>query len=381
MDALAPVAPKCEMAWTDKAEAMVIVSGPWTIAHARAAEDAIDRVKVASQDIFTFDLSGITAIDTAGAWLIHRMRARLEFQGRRALLVGAGERASFLFREIEEHVPRPYEPPRRGNLIFHWLETVGRGAAQIYGDAVAVLSILGAFAVGLANTLLRPHRLRGKSILSNFDRACRSAVPIVALMSFLIGLIVAQQGGFYLRQFGADVFVVDLIGVLVLRELGVLLTAIMIAGRSGSAFTAEIGAMKMQEEIDALRVIGLEPLEVLVLPKLMALMLALPALAFIANIAALLGAMVISWTYLGITPVAFMVRLHEAVSPHELYVGLIKAPFFAIIIGLIACMEGLKVGGSAESLGLRTTNSVVKAIFMVIVADGVFAVFFAAIGV
>jgi phospholipid/cholesterol/gamma-HCH transport system permease protein len=203
----------------------------------------------------------------------------------------------------------------------------------------------------------------------------------VALMSFLIGLIVAQQGGFYLRQFGAGVFVVDLIGVLVLRELGVLLTAIMIAGRSGSAFTAEIGAMKMQEEIDALRVIGLEPLEVLVLPKMMALILALPVLTFIADISALLGAILISWTYLGITPVNFIARLHEAVSPHELYIGLIKAPFFAIIIGLIACMEGLKVGGSAESLGLRTTNSVVKAIFMVIVVDGVFAIFFASIGV
>jgi phospholipid/cholesterol/gamma-HCH transport system permease protein len=381
MDAVAPKAPTCTLAWRNEDEAMVVVGGPWAIAHARAAETASEAIAFPTESIITFDLSAITAIDTAGAWLIHRMRARLEFQGRQAVLIGKGERAAFLFEEIEEHVPRPYEPPRRGMLVLVWLEETGRWATEIVRDAAGVLSILGAFAIGLFNVLIRPHRLRGISILSNFDRACRQAVPIVALMSVLIGLIVAQQGGFYLRQFGAGVFVVDLIGVLVLRELGVLLTAIMIAGRSGSAFTAEIGAMKMQEEIDALRVIGLEPLEVLVLPKMMALILALPVLTFIADISALLGAILISWTYLGITPVNFIARLHEAVSPHELYIGLIKAPFFAIIIGLIACMEGLKVGGSAESLGLRTTNSVVKAIFMVIVVDGVFAIFFASIGV
>jgi phospholipid/cholesterol/gamma-HCH transport system permease protein len=206
------------------------------------------------------------------------------------------------------------------------------------------------------------------------------AIPVILLMSTIVGAIVAQQGAFQLRYFGADLFVVDLVGILVLREMGVLLTAIMIAGRSGSAITAEIGSMKMREEVDALTVIGLNPVGVLVFPRLVALVIAMPCLTIISNFAALGGAIVISYYYSGIDPSQFVDRLRQAIDLSTIFAGLIKAPFMALIIGIVGSVEGLKVGGSAESLGRHVTASVVKAIFVVIMIDGMFAIFYAAIG-
>ncbi len=205
------------------------------------------------------------------------------------------------------------------------------------------------------------------------------AVPIVALMSFLIGGVVAQQGAFQLQFFGATIFTVDLVGILSLREVAPLLTAIMVAGRTGSAITAELGSMRMREEIDALRVMGLDPVNVLVLPRVLALIIVLPLLCFLADLSTLFGAMLTLWFYVDIPPVSFIQRLQDAVDFSTLFSGLLKAPFMALIIGLIACTEGMSVEGSAESLGRHTTASVVKAIFMVIVVDGIFAMFYAAI--
>jgi phospholipid/cholesterol/gamma-HCH transport system permease protein len=205
-------------------------------------------------------------------------------------------------------------------------------------------------------------------------------MPIMLLISFLIGAILAQQGIFHFRKFGADVYVVDLVGILILREIGVLLIAIMVAGRSGSSYTAELGSMKMREEIDALRTMGLDPVEVLMVPRVLALVVALPMLAFFGSLAALYGGGLITWLYGGMSPDIFIARLQEAVSVTHFKVGIIKAPFMALVIGIIACAEGLRVKGSAESLGLQTTTSVVKSIFLVIVLDGLFAVFFASIG-
>jgi phospholipid/cholesterol/gamma-HCH transport system permease protein len=206
------------------------------------------------------------------------------------------------------------------------------------------------------------------------------AIPIIFLITFLIGCIIAQQGFFHFRKFSADAYVVDMVGILVLREIGVLIVSIMVAGRSGSAYTAELGSMKMREEIDALRMMGFDPVEVLILPRAVALVIALPILAFLGAIAALFGGGLIARLYGGMSPEIFIARLHEAVSVTHFEVGMIKAPFMALVIGLVACSEGLRVKGSAESLGLRTTNSVVKSIFLVIVLDGIFAMFFASIG-
>jgi phospholipid/cholesterol/gamma-HCH transport system permease protein len=216
-------------------------------------------------------------------------------------------------------------------------------------------------------------------VINQLEQIAYKGVPIIVLISFLVGCIVSQQGIFQLVKFGATPFVIDLIGILVLRELGVLLTSIMVAGRSGSAFTAEIGSMKMREEIDALRVMGLDPMEVLIVPRIMALVIGLPLLTFIASIAALVGGGVTTWIYGDISPDVFLTRLRAAVGLNTFLVGLIKAPFMALIIGIIATLEGLAVQGSAESLGRHVTSSVVKAIFMVIVLDGLFAMFFAAI--
>ncbi len=202
----------------------------------------------------------------------------------------------------------------------------------------------------------------------------------MVLITFLIGGIIAQQGIFHFRKFGADSYVVDLVGILVLREIGVLIIAIMVAGRSGSSYTAEIGSMKMREEIDALRTMGLDPVEVLLLPRVVALIIALPILTFIGSMAALYGGGVVAWAYGGMSPAIFIARLKEAISVTHFEVGIIKAPFMALVIGVVACAEGLAVKGSAESLGLQTTASVVKSIFLVIVLDGFFAIFFASIG-
>jgi phospholipid/cholesterol/gamma-HCH transport system permease protein len=226
---------------------------------------------------------------------------------------------------------------------------------------------------------MRPRRFRPSAVVNQLEHIAYRGVPIIVLISFLVGCIVAQQGIFQLVRFGATAFVIDLIGILVLRELAVLLTSIMVAGRSGSAFTAEIGSMKMREEIDALRVMGLDPMEVLILPRILALVIGLPILTFISSIAALAGGGVTAWVYGDISIDVFLSRLKEAVGINTFLVGLIKAPFMALVIGIIATLEGLAVEGSAESLGRHVTSSVVKAIFMVIVLDGLFAVFFAAI--
>jgi len=362
-------------------EARLIARGAWLLATGRAAERLIDAVKLKPKRRVVMDLSRVVALDTAGAWLLHRLRAAVEFEGARVELTGLPEYRRQLIEEVEGHVPVPWAPERRPFSMSRVPEAVGRRSVMILGDLVDVLNVLGAFTAGLAQCIVQPRRLRITSIVANFDATGLGAVPIMMLMSFLIGAIIAQQGAFYLRQFGAEVFVVDLVGVLVLREIGVILTAIMFAGRSGSAFTAEIGSMKMREEIDALNVIGMSPMEVLILPRLIALMIALPVLTFISDLAALAGAAMVALTYVGMPLDTFLQQLQDAITVNTLMVGIVKAPFMALIIGLVACVEGMKVEGSAESLGRQTTTSVVKAIFMVIVVDGVFAIFFAAIDV
>jgi phospholipid/cholesterol/gamma-HCH transport system permease protein len=214
----------------------------------------------------------------------------------------------------------------------------------------------------------------------HLDRVCWHAVPIVLLITFLIGGIIAQQGFFHFRKFGADEYVVDMVGILVLREIGVLIVAIMVAGRSGSAYTAELGSMKMREEIDALRTMGLDPIEVLILPRVLALVCAMPILTFLGSMAALYGGGIVAWLYAGMSPEIFIARIKEAVSIDHFKVGMIKAPFMALVIGAVSCAEGFKVKGSSESLGVQTTASVVRSIFLVIVLDGLFAIFFASIG-
>ena len=326
------------------------------------------------------DLAGVSNFDTAGAWLVRKTMAAARLAGAEARVAGASKPVATLIAGIPDMVDRAAsEPAERPPLFERLFAPVGKAMYELADDLVASLYILGSAVRGAQLKLDRSSGISPAAIVTQMDHMGVRAVPIIMLMSFLIGAIIAQQGAFQLRYFGAEVFVVDLVGILQLREIGVLLTAIMIAGRSGSAITAEIGSMKMREEVDALKVMGLNPVGVLVFPRLVALTVVLPLLTVVANFAALTGAAAVSWTYSGITPDVFITRLREAIDMSTVTSGMIKAPFMALIIGIVAAVEGMKVGGSAESLGRRVTASVVKAIFVVILVDGLFAMFFAAI--
>jgi phospholipid/cholesterol/gamma-HCH transport system permease protein len=359
-----------------------VLTGVWTtrtVAHVDAAVRKIE--KDSSVKGLGVDLSNVDRIDTAGAWLIERLLAALRARGAQPTIAGASEAVKILLGAVEEASIRDGDsaPEPRPNIVLRALEGLGRQIYALAGDATAAMYILGATIRGAQMKTGRGHAVNLAAIVNQIDRMGVGALPVVILMSTIVGAIVAQQGAFQLRYFGAEIFVVDLVGILVLREMGVLLTAIMIAGRSGSAITAEIGSMKMREEVDALTVIGLNPVGVLVFPRLVALVIAVPCLTIAANFAALGGAIAISYFYSNISPAAFIDRLRASIDLSTIFAGLIKAPFMAMIIGIIGSVEGLKVGGSAESLGLHVTASVVKSIFIVILVDGMFAIFYAAI--
>ena len=324
------------------------------------------------------DLAGVERLDTAGAWVIGRSRAKLREAGRLAEFARARPEFQTLLEAAHFRV-FPVEHKRNLHPVVHFLEEIGAGVAGAGRDLVGAVAFLGEVIAGFGRLIIHPARIRPKSIVTHIENFAFRSVPIIALINFLVGCIVAQQGIFQLRRFGAATFAVDLIGILVLRELAVLLTSIMVAGRTGSAITAEIGSMKMREEIDALRVMGLDPIEVLIVPRIIALIIALPLLTFIADMASVFGGLLVAWVYEGISPQVYLGRLQSAIALHTFLVGLIKAPFMALVIGLIASVEGFAVEGSAESLGRRVTDSVVKSIFMVIVVDGLFAMFFAAV--
>ncbi|MBL0404636.1 MlaE family lipid ABC transporter permease subunit [Microvirga aerilata] len=354
------------------------LAGHWTAQHARRVESLAGEIAAeAGRHSTVIDLAGVERLDTLGAWILDRTRHELGAGGSADLVNATDEQRILLgeaaYRDFDKR-PKP-----RHSRFVDLLVDVGQSVAGAGRDMVGGVGFLGELMSALVRVILHPRRFRGTAVINQLEQIAYKGVPIIVLISFLVGCIVSQQGIFQLVKFGATPFVIDLIGILVLRELGVLLTSIMVAGRSGSAFTAEIGSMKMREEIDALRVMGLDPMEVLIVPRIMALIIGLPLLTFIASIAALVGGGVTTWIYGDISPDVFLTRLRAAVGLNTFLVGLIKAPFMALIIGIIATLEGLAVQGSAESLGRHVTSSVVKAIFMVIVLDGLFAMFFAAI--
>jgi phospholipid/cholesterol/gamma-HCH transport system permease protein len=357
-------------------------SGSWTAVHAATLESLINYIsnRVQQTQSLKIDMVDVRELDTLGAWLLEKISRRASESGHPATVVGVAGRYQGLIDDVRRvNRRKPLSPPIQ-NPILARLEALGRSTFNAAEDISVFLQMLGALGSACFGVLRRPGSLRLKSLVYHLHQVGWQAIPIIALVTFLIGAIIAQQGIFHFRKFGAESYVVDLVGILVLREIGVLIVAIMVAGRSGSAYTAELGSMKMREEIDALTTMGLDPVEVLILPRIVALVLALPILAFIGSIAALYGGGLVAWFYGGMSPAIYIARLHEAVSVTHFEVGMIKAPFMALVIGIVACSEGLRVKGSAESLGKQTTISVVKSIFLVIVLDGAFAVFFASIG-
>ena len=359
----------------------VALSGVWTTRSVHLVDKELRALERRPGGGAMFiDIAGISRMDTAGAWLIERLAAARRATGAQAEISGASAAAEILLPAVRAALNQPQESrEQRPSIVIRWLESIGRATMGGWRDFLYGMDMLGASIRGAQMKLGRGHAVNPAAIFHQIDRMGVGAIPVVMLISAIVGAIVAQQGAYQLRWFGAEIFIVDLIGILSLRELGVLLTAIMVAGRSGSAITAEIGSMKMREEVDALKVIGLNPVGVLVFPRLVALVIAVPCLTVIANASALGGGMLVSWFYSGIAPETFIDRLHASIDLSTIFAGLIKAPFMAIVIGIVASVEGMKVSGSAESLGAHVTASVVKSIFVVIVLDGIFAMFYVAI--
>ncbi|RDC75185.1 MlaE family lipid ABC transporter permease subunit [Rhodovulum sp. 12E13] len=326
------------------------------------------------------DLSGAGRIDTSVAWALLSTADRMEDGGGQLAIVGANDSVARILETVRQAMPVPATeaPGRRG--FAAWLERVGREVVDTAQAAAAFTGVLGLFVARLARCVIRPRELRLTALVHHCQDAGVRAVPIVALMAFLIGIVLAFQGAAQLRPFGAEVFVVELISISILRELGILLTAIIVAGRTASSYTAAIGSMKMRQEIDAMRTLGIDPGQALIVPRILALVLMLPILGLVANLAGLFGGGLMAWLELGISPAMFVTRLAEGTDVSNLTVGMIKAPVFAVLIGVIGCEAGLRVGDTAESLGRMTSAAVVAAIFAVIVADALFSIFFEQVG-
>lgn len=367
------------------------LSGDWTLPHAAALLPQLNGLALArladahlqkgGEPIALLDTAGLGRLDTAGAVLLQRLQNQLADRGfsidwpaarpeHRALLqyaAGAGESVVVW--------------PRTGSGFTGFLIFLGWQATFVAREARRFTSFIGQVTETMVRMAFTPQRIRFTAMVYHMEQAGLRALPIVGLMSFLIGMVMAYQGASQLQKFGAEIFVVDLIGISVLRELGVLLTAILIAGRSGSAFTAQIGTMKVNEEIAAMRTLGLDPVVVLVLPRMFALVLTMPLLTFFADLMGLLGGALMAWNSLDISLFTFFRRLHDVIGPRTFIIGMVKAPVFAALIALVGCYEGLRVKRDAESVGRLTTRSVVQSIFLVILFDALFSILFNILGI
>ena len=347
------------------------LAGALTITRAGTTAREID----AQPDPLVIDVSGVDRIDTVGAWLLYRTE-----RDRGARIVGADERVKELLEQVAE-ADRPARifPEESGGFV-RVLSELGEWVAEAGRTLLGLLAFFGATLIGFAALVRRPKKFRLNSVVQRFDVVGVRALGIIGLMSFLIGVVIAQQGSVQLEQFGAEIYTINLIGRITVRELGTLMTAIMVAGRSGSAFAAQLGTMKITEEIDAMRTIGVSPIEALVIPRLIATVIMMPLLAFWAMLLALIGGGLFVWADLGIPPLTYIQRLQEVTPMTDLWIGLIKAPVFGFIIALAGCFQGMLVESNSEEVGQRTTQAVVQSIFLVIVLDAVFAVFFSSIG-
>ena len=361
---------------------ILILRGDWTAQTLIACERALAAETAATSGRLRFDLANLGRIDTAGAWLIQREIQAREAAGVALEVTGATEAVATLLATVTRNdVEHPSIEPPYVNPVVAMIERLGAGTFSVIGAAAEFLNCLGVLLVTLGRSLVQPRRLRVVSIVSHMESTGLNAMPIVGLLSFLIGIVLAYQSADQLAKFGAEIFTVNIVGIGVLREMGVILTAIIVAGRSGSAFTAQIGTMKVNQEVDAMMTIGLDPIEVLVVPRVIALSITLPLLTFYADIMGLLGGAVMANAALDISFVQFLRQLNDAVTLSTFWFGVCKAVPFAFVIAMVGCFEGLKVKGDAASVGEQTTRSVVEAIFLVIVIDAVLSVFASVIGI
>lgn len=353
------------------------VTGDWTVATIHQVDDALRETHVSGPVVL--DVSGLGRLDTGGAFVMDRTMRRLSPEGTE--IEGEHPVARNLISQVHAvtDVNEEKRPPHGG--IIDLLERTGRGFVDIMRELVATLAFLGETLVTTTRLLLKPWKLRWTSIISVMEEAGLDAMPIIAFLSFFVGMVVAYIGATTLSDFDLEIYTVELIGYSMLREFGVVLTGIVLAGRTNSSFTAQIGTMKMRQEIDAMKTLGLKPMDVLVAPRIISLVIMTPALTFIATLAGIAGGIVVGWTTLDINPGVFLDRMRNAVPTQHFWVGMSKAPVFGFVVTLIACRQGLNVGGSVQSLGNSTTTSVVQGLFAVIVLDALFAILYMEIGI
>jgi phospholipid/cholesterol/gamma-HCH transport system permease protein len=358
--------------------AMLQAGGAWTVEFVNDLDRQVESLpkETAARAL---DLAEIEAIDTAGAWLL----ARATGQGERQEI--PWQNLPPEFRPLAERVlgagPKVIPDKPRPRTLADWVAEVGEGAEEALTETLHLIAFFGEFVLATGRVIVSPQRFRWTSLLVHIEQTGINALPIVGLISFLVGVVLAYQGADQLRQFNAQFLTVNMVGISVLREMGILLTAIVVAGRSGSAFTAQIGTMQVSEEVDALRTMGLDPMEVLVLPRVAALVITLPILTFFADLMGLLGGGMMYSVLVDQTFGQYVSRLNDVVTPTMFWVGMVKAPVFAILIALVGCFEGLRVTGSAESVGRMTTRSVVEGIFLVIIFDALFSILFSILSI
>jgi len=352
--------------------ATLVVAGPMLVSTVGHIDNDLRALDSAVQAV---DITAVERMDTVGAWVIHRFAEEHE-----AEVLGASEQATVLLAAVNASRSTADIAPPRQWFGQRTAEHTGKLVFAFFDALRSNVGFLGAIIVAFGSLIRHPRRFRMRALVHQMELVGVTSLPIIGLMSFLIGIVIAQQGAVQLQQFGAETLTVNLVGRITLRELGVLMTAIMVAGRSGSAFAAQIGTMKLTEEIDAMRTIGVSPIEALVIPRILAAVLMMPLLGFYSACVGIIGGAVLSDLTLGIPFLTFLARIQEVVPTYDFWVGIIKAPVFGLIIGLAGCYQGMQVSGNAEDVGTRTTKAVVQAIFMVIVLDAFFAVFFTKVG-
>jgi len=362
----------------DSSSAQIDAGGSWTISSVDHLHKEVVKLSLDRYHTVNIDFSQIERMDTAGACIARRL---LGMTGGSSQNVRSNESVDAMLSSIDRFQPASLPHRPKVNFFVSKVENIGKATFEAIDLAACFMEFIGEITSRLVTGLFHPARLRLHQTTSQIELSGFNAIPIIILISFLIGIVVAYQGALQLGKLGADVYTVDLLAVTLLRELGILLTAIVIAGRSGSTFAAEIGSMKINQELDAMKTIGMDPIETLVLPRLIGLIIALPILTLIADVSGIIGGGMMIWVYLDMSPTLFMYHLLNAVSPWTFWVGMIKAPVFALIIAVIGCYEGMQVSGSAESVGNHTTRAVVESIFMIIVFDALFSIVFGIIGI
>lgn len=377
---------KASLKWRNRSgELHVRLFGDWQVRQIKRIAKEIKKMRFQMAEFSSsqaeLNISDLTGLDTAGAMLILDLTEYLKAQGFEAKITGARNQDQILFDLISRHPREKSSAIPRTSMVLDLVRDLGATIVSIGRDIIELTSMIGQVSISLFGMILRPWRIPFTPLIHHMEHAGLKAVSIISLICFLIGAVITQQGIEQLREYSAEQFSIDMLGILALREVGVLLTSIMIAGRSGAAFTAEIGSMKMREEIDAMRALGINPISTLVVPRVLALMIVLPLLTFIGDIMCLAGGALIGWQMLNLDLISFAERLKDGVEIRHFYVGLIKTPFVAVIIGIVGTLEGMRVRGSAESLGTHVRASVVKSIFLVIILDAMFAMALTSVGI